>query len=87
MKGMKIQMEVKGFTLSIIVSNRFGVLARIAGLFCKRGYNIESLHADPMTEDNNLTRIIMTSKGDEATKLQIIKQLAKLHDVKEVKII
>jgi len=80
-------MEVKGFTLSIIVANKFGVLARVAGLFCKRGYNIDSLHVDAMTEDNNFSRIIMTSKGDVATKLQIIKQLGKLHDVQEVKLI
>ena len=80
-------MEIKGFTLSIIVSNRFGVLTRVSGLFSKRGYNIDSLHVDAMTEDNNFSRIIMTSRGDVATKLQIVKQLGKLHDVKEVKII
>lgn len=80
-------MEIRGFTLSIVVANRFGVLARVAGLFSKRGYNIDSLHVNTMTEDGNFSRIIMTSKGDEATKLQIIKQLGKLHDVKEVKII
>lgn len=80
-------MEVKGFTLSIIVSNRYGVLARVAGLFSKRGYNIDSLHVDAMTEDANFSRIIMTSNGDDATKTQIVKQLGKLHDVKEVKII
>jgi len=80
-------MEIKGFTLSIIVSNRYGVLTRVSGLFSKRGYNIDSLHVDAMTEDNNFSRIIMTSRGDVATKLQIVKQLGKLHDVKEVKII
>jgi acetolactate synthase-1/3 small subunit len=80
-------MDFKGFTLSIVVSNKFGVLTRIAGLFSKRGYNVDSIHADPMTENVNFTRIIMTSKGDAATQLQIVKQLGKLHDVKEVKII
>ena len=80
-------MEMKGFTLSIVVLNKFGVLTRIAGLFSKRGYNIDSIDAKPMTEDEVYTRIIMTTKGDDATKLQIVKQLAKLHDVKEVKII
>jgi acetolactate synthase-1/3 small subunit len=79
--------EVKGFTLSIIVANRYGVLARVAGLFSKRGYNIDSLHVDAMTEDINFSRIIMTSKGDDAAKAQIVKQLSKLHDVKDVKII
>ena len=80
-------MEVKSFTISIIVFNKFGVLYRVAGLFSKRGYNIDSLHVDAMAEDESFSRIIMTSKGDDATKLQIAKQLAKLHDVKEVKII
>ncbi len=76
-----------GFTLSIIVYNKFGVLARVAGLFSKRGYNIDSLYVSAMTEDEDFSRIIMTSQGNEATKLQIIKQLKKLQDVKEVKII
>ena len=80
-------MEMKGFTLSIVVSNKYGVLARVAGLFSKRGYNIDSLDVKPMTEDEAFSRIIMTTKADDPTKLQIVKQLAKLHDVKEVKII
>ena len=80
-------MEIKGFTLSITVANKFGVLARIAGLFSKRGYNIESIHAATMPEDKNFSRIILTSNGDYATKTQIVKQLSKLHDVKETKII
>ena len=80
-------MEVKAFTLSIVVYNRFGVLVRVAGLFSKRGYNIDSLHVDVTQEDEELSRIIMTSRGNDATKLQIVKQLSKLHDVKEVKII
>ncbi len=76
-----------GFTLSIIVYNRFGVLSRVSGMFSKRGYNIESLYVSAMTEDPDFSRIILTSFGDEATKSQIIKQLKKLHEVKEVKII
>jgi acetolactate synthase-1/3 small subunit len=69
------------------VSNKYGVLTRVAGLFSKRGFNIDSLHVDAMKEDENYSRIIMTSKQDDAVKKQIVKQLAKLHDVKEVKII
>ncbi len=76
-----------GFTLSIIVSNKFGVLARVAGLFAKRGYNIDSLYVSPTTENEDFSRIIMTSQGDEAARKQIMKQLGKLFDVKEVKII
>ena len=80
-------MEIKGFTLSITVANKFGVLARVAGLFSKRGYNIETLHVAAMPEDKSLSRIILTSNGDYVTKMQIVKQLSKLHDVKETKII
>jgi acetolactate synthase-1/3 small subunit len=80
-------MEVKGFTLSIVVTNRAGVLVRVAGLFSKRGYNIESLHVDATAENSAYSRIIMTSEGNDATKIQIVKQLEKLYDVKEVKII
>jgi len=78
---------VEKFTLSIIVANKSSVLARVAGLFSKRGYNIDSLHVDILNGDENFSRIIMTSHGDVATKLQIVKQLGKLHDVLEVKII
>jgi acetolactate synthase-1/3 small subunit len=80
-------MEISRFTLSIIVYNKFGVLARVAGLFSKRGYNIDSLNVNVTVEDESLSRIIMTSSGDDATREQIIKQLEKLHDVKEVKLI
>jgi acetolactate synthase-1/3 small subunit len=80
-------METKGFTLSIIVSNKFGVLTKVSGLFSKRGYNIDSLDVKPTAEDDNFSRIIMTTSGDEATKMQIVRQLTKLHDVKEVKVI
>jgi len=80
-------MSVPRFTLSIIVANKFGVLARVAGLFSKRGFNIDSLFVTEMVENPLLSRIIMTSSGDDNVKDQIIKQLEKLHDVKEVKII
>ena len=80
-------MTVPRFTLSIIVANKFGVLARVAGLFSKRGYNIDSLFVTEMVENPLLSRIIMTSSGDDNVKDQIIKQLEKLHVVKEVKII
>ena len=80
-------MSVPRFTLSIIVANKFGVLARVAGLFSKRGYNIDSLFVTEMVENPALSRIILTSSGDDDTKEQIMSQLEKLHDVKEVKII
>ena len=80
-------MDIKKFTLSIIVVNKFGVLARVAGLFSKRGYNIDSLTVNVMPEDERLSRIIMTSSGNDATREQIVKQLEKLYDVREVKVI
>ncbi len=80
-------MEIKKFTLSIIVMNKFGVLQRVAGLFSKRGYNIDSLQVGVMPENNEMSRIIMTSSGDDATREQIVKQLEKLYDVIEVKMI
>lgn len=76
-----------GITLSIVVSNKFGVLCRVAGLFSKRGYNIDSLHVNPLAEDDNFSRIILTSHCTEYTKEQMIKQISKLYDVKEVKLI
>ncbi|NLG10183.1 MAG: acetolactate synthase small subunit [Coriobacteriaceae bacterium] len=80
-------LSVENFTLSIIVANRAGALSRVTGLFSRRGYNIDTLTVSPMVEDVTMSRIIMTSSGDEATRKQIIKQLDKLFDVKEVKLI
>ena len=77
----------QSFTLSILVANRAGALSRITGLFSKRGYNIDTLNVGPMAEDPSQSRLIMTSSGDEATKNQIMKQLAKLYDVSDVKLI
>jgi acetolactate synthase-1/3 small subunit len=80
-------MEIRNFTLSIIVMNKAGVLARVVGLFSKRGFNIDTLNVGPMVEDSRHSRIIMTSSGDDATRRQIVLQLDKLFDVKEVKLI
>jgi acetolactate synthase-1/3 small subunit len=60
---------------------------RVAGLFSKRGYNINTLNVAPLAEDVNFSRIILTSYGDSKIKEQIQRQLEKLIDVKEVKII
>ncbi|MCL2631753.1 MAG: acetolactate synthase small subunit [Coriobacteriia bacterium] len=79
--------QISNFTLSILVANRAGALSRITGLFSKRGFNIDTLSVGPMAEDPSLSRLIMTSSGDEVTKNQIIKQLAKLYDVVDVKLI
>jgi acetolactate synthase-1/3 small subunit len=67
-------------TVSLFVHNRPGVLSRIAGVFARRGFNIDSLVVSPGHEDG-FSRMTIVSLGDPATLDQIIKQLAKLVDV------
>ncbi len=70
-------------TISALVRNKFGVLARIAGLFSGRGYNIDSLCVAE-TLDPNYSLMTIVSHGDEAILEQINKQLNKLVDVVKV---
>jgi len=70
-------------TISVIVENEFGVLARVAGLFSGRGFNIDSLSVAP-TIDESLSRITIVTRGDDAILEQITKQLNKLVDVIKV---
>lgn len=70
----------KKHTISVLVENRPGVLARISGLFARRGFNIDSL-AVSATEDPSISRMTVVTEGDERTLEQIIKQLNKLLDV------
>jgi acetolactate synthase-1/3 small subunit len=70
-------------TISILVENKFGVLARIAGMFSGRGFNIETLNVGPMT-DSKLSRITATIVGDTDNLDQAIKQVDKLINVLEV---
>ncbi len=67
-------------TISVLVENRFGVLARISGLFSARGFNIDSL-AVGETEDPSISRMTIIVDGDERTLEQVKKQLNKLIDV------
>lgn len=67
-------------TISILVENRFGVLARIAGLFSARGYNIDSLSVGT-TDDPDVSRMTIVVKGDQRILDQVVKQLNKLIDV------
>ena len=69
--------------LSILVENHPGVLARISGLFSRRGYNIDSLSVGE-TEDSRLSRITVAVMGDADIIEQIRKQVEKLVDVTEV---
>lgn len=70
-------------TISVIVENEFGVLARVSGLFSGRGFNIDSLSVAP-TMDESLSRITIVTRGDDAILEQITKQLNKLVDVIKV---
>lgn len=70
-------------TISVLVENKFGVLARIAELFSGRGYNIDTLNVAP-TLDAKLSRMTIVTRGDDATLEQIIKQLNKLVNVVHV---
>jgi len=71
------------FTLSVLVENKFGVLARIAGLFSARGFNINSL-AVAETEDPSMSRMTIVVNADAKILEQIKKQLNKLIDVVKV---
>jgi len=75
--------DEKRYILSLVVENKSGVLARIAGLFSSRGYNIDSL-AVGETEDPNLSRITLVTRGDESVIEQIRKQLNRLIDIVKV---
>jgi acetolactate synthase-1/3 small subunit len=71
-------------TLSILVENKPGVLTRVAGLFARRGFNIESL-AVGLSEDPQLSRITIVIDGDEHPVDQVTKQLHKLINVLKIR--
>jgi len=73
----------KKHTISVLVANQFGVLARVSGMFSARGYNISSLCVGE-TEDPTVSRMTVTVRGDDNVLAQIIQQLNKLVDVIKV---
>lgn len=73
-------------TFSVLVENRFGVLARVAGLFSGRGYNIASLTVH-QTHDPRFSKMTIVTGGDAAVLEQIEKQLRKLVDVIRVDVL
>lgn len=73
----------KSHTISVLVENQFGVLARISGLFSARGYNIDSLCVG-VTDDPSISRMTVVVKGDDHVLDQIVNQLNKLPEVIEV---
>lgn len=69
--------------ISVLVENEAGALSRLVGLFSQRGYNIETLTVAP-TEDLTLSRLTLTTSGDEQKIEQVTKQLNKLVEVVKV---
>src|ERR1700757_2241610 len=70
-------------TISVLVENKFGVLARVTGLISGRGFNIDSLNVAP-THDAGLSRITLVLKGDDSALDLCTKQLRKLVNVVEL---
>lgn len=78
--------DVRRQVYSLLVHNNPGVLSRIAGLFSRRGYSIDSITAGT-TADPRFTRITVVSTGDDLILSQIEKQVRKLEDVAEIKLL
>jgi len=76
-------MDIKESVISILASNKPDVLARIAGTFSGRGFNIDSITAN-VTRDPRTTKILITTHGDRDTIIKIEKQLNRLVDVHQV---
>jgi acetolactate synthase-1/3 small subunit len=76
-------MDQQYHTLSVLVENHYGVLTRVAALFARRGYNIDSL-AVGRTEDPEVSRMTIVIHGDDSVIEQVIKQLYKLIEVIKV---
>lgn len=78
------QQETERHTLSVTVDNEAGVLARIAGMFTARGYNIDSLTVADVTEDDSISRITIVTTGTPAVIEQVVAQLDRLINVHRV---
>jgi acetolactate synthase-1/3 small subunit len=82
---MRMKPEIaERHTLSVLVDNEAGILARIAGLFSARGYNIESLTVADITRDESISRITIVTSGPQHVIEQIIHQLERLVPVHKV---
>jgi acetolactate synthase I/III small subunit len=73
--------EMKHHTLSVLVENKAGVLARVAQLFARRGYNIYSLAVAPTDDDERFSRITIVVDVESAPLEQVVQQLDKLVNV------
>lgn len=72
--------------IAVYVENKYGVVARITGLFLRKGFNIDSFTGRE-TDDERFSRITITLNGDDFVSNQLINQLKKLHNVKQVKLL
>ena len=77
-------MDVKYHVISTLVENRPGVLQKVAGLFTRRDFNIDSITVG-QSEVDGLARMVITVKADEKLLEQVTKQLNKLVDVIKIK--
>jgi acetolactate synthase I/III small subunit len=78
------QENAERHTLAVVVDNEPGILARIAGLFTARGYNIESLTVSEITADKSVSRITIVTSASPETLEQIVAQLDRLVPVHRV---
>ena len=78
-------MTKKTRSLSIIVDNEPGVLARVVGMFSAQGYNIDSLHVEPSNKDKTESEILLTTTVEDAVCETIIKKLEKIVPVHKVR--
>ncbi|HAJ96297.1 MAG TPA: acetolactate synthase small subunit [Ruminococcus sp.] len=78
-------MNEERYVIAILVDNQPGILTRVASMFNRRGFNIDSLTVSA-TEDSKYSRITISLTGDESVRSQIVRQLRKLYNVKEVKV-
>ena len=79
-------MDYNAYVIGVIVSNVSGVLSRVSGMLPRRGFNIDSLTVGE-TESSGFSRITIAFHGDDDIKERILKQLEKLHDVREVEVL
>ena len=82
----KVGMNMTNRILSVLVENNYGVVARIAGLFTRRGFNMNSF-AGEETHDPHISRITISVTEDEGSIEQIQKQVEKLVDIKKVELL
>ena len=75
--------HLKRHTISVLVENKFGAFVRVAGMFSAKGYNIDSLSVGP-TEEEDISRMTIVTRGDDQIIEQITKQLNKLIDTIKV---